>query len=173
MFIILLYHLCQQAFRSVQLRSRTVFLDAEQTGYLLMALAFEDIEIEHRAVADWQAAQHLLDDIGRNIADRRFGIFQLVSHVLVQLHELMPLLRPQELQRLIDHHLRHPRLQGTCSAILEIAYVSKDMDKSVLEHVLEVVLIVDVSRTDSCKIVSVKGIELTGSRFIAVLNTLY
>jgi hypothetical protein len=36
------------------------------------------------------------------------------------------------------------------------------MDESVLEDVLEVVLIVDVPRTDSCKIVSVKGIELVG-----------
>ena len=85
----------------------------------------------------------------------------------------MLLARPQELQRLVDHHLRGPCLQRTLLAILEIANVGEDVQKSILEHILQVVVIGDVAGTDACQTAGITGIELLGRSLVTLLQPLY
>jgi hypothetical protein len=51
--------------------------------------------------------------------------------------------------------------------------MGKDVDKGVLEHILLVFLISDVSGTDTCKTVGIKGIELSGCNFVTFLQPFY
>ena len=68
------------------LRSRGVGLDAQQLGYLLVALAFYGVEVEHRSVAVGQLPQRLIDHVGREA--RRVGRFiGRVGNVALAVHE--------------------------------------------------------------------------------------
>jgi len=50
--------------------------------------------------------------------------------------------------------------------------VGKDVNESVLKHILLIVLIDDVSGADACQVVGIQGIELPGGTLFAVLQTL-
>ena len=51
----------------MQLRCRRILLDAQQAGYLLMALFLNDIQVEYGPIAIRQPAYHVSDDISRYV----------------------------------------------------------------------------------------------------------
>ena len=76
------------------------------------------------------------------------------------------------IQRLVDHNLCGPGLQGTFSAISEVGNVGEDVDERILEHVLQVFLIGDISRADAGKAVGKESVELSCGNLVAVLQSL-
>ena len=128
---------------------------AKEDNIFLMAHLLEDVEVKHRAVACRQSAHHLVDGVGRNVADGWVVRLWLVGNVVTEWCKLMPLVASQEFQRLVDDHPCGPSRQGACPAILEIADVGEDVNESVLKHILLIVLIDDVSGADACQVVGI------------------
>jgi hypothetical protein len=85
----------------------------------------------------------------------------------------MLIFSPQELQRLIDCYPHDPCLQRAIPTILEIGDVGEDVYECVLNHILHVFLISDVSHTDAGKASTITGIELPGCSLVAFLQPLH
>lgn len=146
---------------AVQLRGRRVLADAQQGGDVAVAAALEHIEVEHRAIARRQVANHVENDGCGHVG--KVGLGEVVGEVgqgafgRADLAEATA--TADEAERLVDHYARGPGAERAFAAIVEPADGLEHLDEALLKDILDVVGVVDVAVADGGELGRIAVVE--------------
>lgn len=143
----------------------------EHLCYFFMALTLYGKEVEDRSVA----IRQFLDGCGYDIGGQTLGIGRLfwdIRDIILGIDKRHFLLCPQRHQSLVDDDARHPGFQRPTATILERTYRSEYLDESLLQYVMQIGLLGDITEADTGEVVGIMGIQHIHSTGITPLKKL-